>query len=184
MRQASVRGLAAVVVATLCAAVPAVAVASFDDPADHETSQQREPPPAANNVQRRDMPNDPDYDQAEPDNEPDTGTPSTSMFDERFDLFGFPSSKSATTAKYHDTGDPLHQRPLESPQISGFNAAGAWKATRGSPDVSVAILDTGINWDNCGLRDKVRLSRAELAGDNRPQTADGTYDESAGTRRP
>ena len=40
--------------------------------------------------------------------------------------------------------------------VSGFNAAGAWKITRGDPRVSVAVLDTGVNWDNGGLRDPGR----------------------------
>ena len=164
----------------MLALAPAALAGTFDAPDSNDTSQQFEPPPSPSNVQRQDMPNDPDYDQSEPDNQPGTGDPSSNFFDERFDLFGFPSALTASTAKYGDQGDSLHTRtPLVTPQVSGFNAAGAWKATRGSPDVSVAILDTGVNWDSCGLRDKVRLNRAELAGDNRPRRADGTYDDNA-----
>ena len=61
--------------------------------------------------------------------------------------------------------------------VSGFNAAGAWKITRGDPSVAVAILDTGINWDNGGLRDKIAPERgraaaaADAAGRRRPRTA-------------
>ena len=83
-------------------------------------------------------------------------TPHTNIFDERFDLFGFASANTRTTARY--TSGPH----AGSGQVSGFNAAGAWKITRGRPSVKVAILDTGINWDNAGLRDKVALNRGEL----------------------
>ncbi|MDX6667075.1 MAG: hypothetical protein QOK04_455, partial [Solirubrobacteraceae bacterium] len=108
-------------------------------------------------MQRQDTPNDPNYDEAEPDN---PGGPTTmNFFDERFDLFGFPSALTTTTALYSDPADATR---FGKPQVSGFNAAGAWKATRGRPDVSVAILDTGIKWDKCGLRDQIRLNKAEL----------------------
>jgi hypothetical protein len=46
--------------------------------------------------------------------------------------------------------------------VAGFNAAGAWKVERGRPDVSVAVLDTGIRWDREGLRTQIHLNRAEL----------------------
>src|SRR5688500_9694632 len=107
MRHARTTALAAAVLAL--AAAPAAAIAgTFDAPDSNDTSQQFEPPPSPTNVQRDDMPNDPDYDQSEPDNEPGTGDPSTNFFDERFDLFGFPSARSAATAKYMDAGDPQH----------------------------------------------------------------------------
>ena len=161
----------------LLAATPAVALAgTFDAPDSSDTSQQYD----AANVQREDTPNDPDYDQSEPDNP--GGPTSSNLFGERFDLFGFPSALTRLTARYGDAGDALHTRtPGTTPQVSGFNAAGAWKATRGRPDVSVAILDTGINWDNCGLRDKLRLNKDELAGDNRPQHSNGTYETATST---
>ena len=54
------------------------------------------------------------------------------------------------------------------PQVSGFNAAGAWKIERGRPDVVVAILDTGIKWDELGLRRQIHLNTGELP---LPQTA-------------
>ena len=155
----------AVAAAALALAVaPAVAgAAGFDEPSSRETSQQFDPPPAPTNPQRQDTPNDPDYDQSEPD----SGGPGN-LYDERYDLFGFPSALTAGTATYNDPADPARNG---KPQISGFNAAGAWKATRGDPEVAVAVLDTGINWDACGLRDKIDLNEGELAGDKRPQTS-------------
>ncbi len=171
------RWAAFAVAAALC--VPAMAFAAgFDDPGSSDSSQQLEaapaPAPYGPNVQRQDTPNDPDYDTAEPDSQLPPPR-SSNIFDERFDLFGFASQNTRTSAKYLD---PAHtvttadgDGKLLKAQVSGFNAAGAWKITRGDPDVTVAILDTGINWDSAGLRDKVALNKAELP---LPRKADGS----------
>ncbi len=149
------------VLGALAFAVPAAALArDFEDPVSPDTSQQFGET-AATNPQRQDTPNDPDYDRAEPDDQDGaagggTVPTSTNIFDERFDLFGFPSARTRTTAVYKDGPNS------GKPQVSGFNAAGAWKLTRGVPGVAVAILDTGINWDSAGLRNKVALNAKEL----------------------
>jgi hypothetical protein len=143
--------------------IPCVALgAGFEAPVSSDTSQQFAPL----SVQRQDTPNDPDYDRAEPDDEDRPGgprvlaggpaaTPSTNIYDERFDLFGFPSLRTPS-AIY------LEGPHATAPMVSGFNAAGAWKLTRGLPSVSVAYLDTGIKWDRQGLRTQVHLNSGEL----------------------
>ena len=138
--------------------VPAVALGAprdFDDPASNDASQQFQL--NGGHVQREDTPNDPEYDRSEPDDE-DAGsvTGTSSLFEERFDLFGFPSQLTEDTAKYREGPHALQ------PMVSGFNAAGAWKLSRGRSDVAVAILDTGIEWDNGGLRRKIALNAGEL----------------------
>ena len=155
--------------AFLCTSATAWAV-GFDDPASNDPGQQLDggvPLVAYDNVQREDTPDDPDYDRAEPDL-PDAD-PSTNVFSERFDLFGFASSRTRTNARYLDPTGPNFLNGM----VSGFNAAGAWKITRGDPSVSVAILDTGINWDNGGLRTQVRLNADELP---QPQPTDNGAD--------
>jgi 4-alpha-glucanotransferase len=132
--------------------------AGFDDPSverDRPSSSARRP---ATNPQRQDTPNDPDYDSSEPDDEPTVPPtpPTTSLYEERFDLFGFPSALSRLSATYKEGPN------AGKPQVSGFNAAGAWKLTRGRPDVEVAVLDTGIRWDSGGVRSKVALNEGEL----------------------
>ncbi len=122
----------------------------FENPASHDSSQQFLPA----NVQRADTPNDPDYDGAEPDDPDAVGN--HNIYDERFDLFGFPSALTSTSALYGDGPN------TGKPQISGFNAAGAWKLERGRSDVTVAILDTGIKWDREDLRLQVHLNKGEL----------------------
>jgi hypothetical protein len=146
---------------------PAALGAGFDDPVSRDPSQQfgarpgalpTIPPATPTNVQRQDTPNDPQYDNAEFDTQQPADKRSTNLFDERFDLFGFPSALTETTARYKDPDDPNRGKA----QVSGFNAAGAWKITRGDPNVNVAILDTGINWDDAALRNQVALNGAEL----------------------
>jgi len=174
-------GRAGLVGALIALALPVGAVAQdvardFDNPGSNDPSQQLDggtPPVPANphnypNVQRDDTPNDPGYDRAEPD-DPDGGT-STNLFEERFDLFGFASERTRDEAKYLDpNGDNFG-----SSQVSGFNAAGGWKRTTGDPEVAVAVLDTGIDWGNSGVRTQVALNRDEL-----PLPQDATGDESA-----
>lgn len=140
------------------AAVVYAQTRDFNNPASNNTSQQFGP----NNVQRDDTPTDPDYDSAEPD-DPDGGASTTNLFDERFDLFGFPSALTplAIYKAGPNTGKPM---------VSGFNAAGAWKQTRGRPDVVIAILDTGIRWGMSNLRTQVHLNTGELP---LPQDAQG-----------
>ncbi|MEA2350435.1 MAG: hypothetical protein QOG86_1376, partial [Thermoleophilaceae bacterium] len=165
-----------VVAVALLAPGAALAVASdFEHPASSETRQQFEPPPApaATNPQRGDKPTDTDYDNAEPDG----NLPHTSNFyDQRFDLFGFPSALTPL-AVYADgpnqTRCTTEVPPVAPPcrQIAGFNAAGAWKRTRGRPDVVVAILDTGIKWDRDSLRTQIHLNTGELP---KPQHSNGS----------
>jgi hypothetical protein len=151
--------LAAGLLGATVLSTPAYAAASdFDHPGSTNTSQQTAPA----NVQRQDTPNDPDYDKAEPDSA--RFDPKASFDDERFDLFGFPSS--LTPAATYKNGPLAGQK-----QVSGFNAAGAWKRERGNPAVFVAILDTGIRWGNLGLRTRVHLNTAELP---LPQVAGAT----------
>ena len=120
---------------------PSPPLATSSNPASNDTSQQFAP----GSVQRQDTPNDPDYDYAEPDDAGPAADRSTNLYDERFGLFGFPSAAHAGRRAIYGDGPNAGK-----PQISGFNAAGAWKLERGRPDVGVAILDTGIKWDQRG----------------------------------
>ncbi len=173
----------AVGVCALVAAIAGVASAAardFEHPANHTP-----PTPSSSSAcpptdpQRADTPNDPGYDIAEPD-DPDSklnGGPfdaSTNLYDEEFGFFGFPSVRTRATALY--TAGPnlatcTAKLVVPCPQISGFNASGAWKLDRGRPDVVVAVLDTGIKWDRGALRTQVHLNKGELPV---PKRADGS----------
>ena len=118
---------------------------------------------------RVNTPNDPNFDRCEGDDE---DTPDerecTSYFEEQFGFFGF--SPDTSDAVYSDPSQLDEQgreanRAAGSPpleQISGVRADTAWKYSTGSPDISIAILDTGIEWQDEELRTKIRLNRREL----------------------
>ena len=69
---------------------------------------------------------------------------------------------------------PEHQQPPDrdsaacAAPVADRNPAldTAWKTTTGRPDVTIAVLDSGIKWNNAGamhdLRFKTRLNRGEL----------------------
>ncbi len=65
------------------------------------------------------------------------------------------------------TGDPsIDTRPDELFGVTGMSVDRAWQTTTGRPDVVIAVLDSGIEWDDAGamadLARKVRLNRREL----------------------
>src|SRR5436190_20978871 len=53
-------------------------------------------------------------------------------------------------------------------------AAQAWQTTTGRPDVTIAVLDSGIEWNNDGImadtRRKIRLNKRELPAPNANRT--------------
>ncbi|MCW3069626.1 MAG: hypothetical protein JWL67_2251 [Solirubrobacterales bacterium] len=144
----------------LASSATAASCGGFENPCSQETSQQF----GYGSVQRQDTPNDPSYDQSEPDTQQPPANRSSNFYDEHFDLFGFPSqlTPNAVYAVGPNAGKPM---------VAGFNAAGAWKTERGRPEAVVAILDTGIDWGQQGLRDKIHLNTGELPY---PQHADGS----------
>jgi hypothetical protein len=73
------------------------------------------------------------------------------------------------------SGDPaIDSNPAELFGVTGMSVDLAWQTTTGRPDVLIAVLDSGIEWDNIGamgdLARKVHLNRGELP---LPQNASG-----------
>src|SRR5688500_1326799 len=126
---------------------------------------------------RTNTPNDPGFDPCEPDVEPggDGGDGTcTTYTEEAYRLFGFspesanvlPGPHQAFATQYQDcsqldaqgrdanqkAGDP------ECSQIAGVRADTAWKYSTGNPSVKVAILDTGIRWQDPELVNQVALN--------------------------
>lgn len=56
---------------------------------------------------------------------------------------------------------------------SGMSIDRAWTYTVGRDDVLIAVLDSGIEWEQADLVNKAALNMAELAGEKRPRSADG-----------
>jgi hypothetical protein len=123
-------------------------------------------------------PDDPQFDCAEPDDQ-DGGT-CTNVFDEQTQRLGFAPQSTQNTATYLNDSSPATQQIEQqnvdagrnrTGQASGVSADRAWKYTPGDPRVQVAILDTGIRWEDRGLVDRVALNRGELP---LPEHADGS----------
>src|SRR6266545_4468830 len=121
--------------------------------------------PSADPNPRVGTPDDPDFDCTELDDEDLDAPNCSSVWEEQFNLFGFAPGSTAATALYHDI-----QR-LGQGQVSGISADRAWKITTGSPEVAIAIIDTGIRWEDRELRAKVWLNKGELP---LPRLADGS----------
>jgi hypothetical protein len=146
--------------------VPAAAFAAFPGTDPSES-------PRAN------TPNDPGFDPCESD-DPNTSPPRCSTyFDEQYGSFGFsPDSANAVPSAPHSVGatryvkcSQLDEQGRDAnqaagdprcAQISGVRADTAWKYSAGDAKVTVAILDTGIRWQDPELVDKVHLNRDEL----------------------
>src|SRR5262245_30982570 len=48
------------------------------------------------------------------------------------------------------------------PHASGISATAAWQTTLWHPAVVIGVLDSGVNYDQEYLRDKIWLNRGEL----------------------
>ncbi len=65
-------------------------------------------------------------------------------------------------------GNPVELNGVRGAHVADPDASvkTAWQTTTGRPDVTIAVLDSGIKWNDKGamtdLRDKVRLNRGEL----------------------
>jgi hypothetical protein len=155
----------------LLLAAPALAVRTF-------------PGTNPNESVRINTPNDPGFDSCEPDDE--DGAPTCSnVFDEQYERYGFAPNGSQTTATYHNPLDPHVQRlsgqnllagRFAFGQVPGVSADRAWKYSTGDSNVQVAILDTGIRWNNRGLRKRVWLNKGELPLPQQGATTCSQYD--------
>jgi hemolysin type calcium-binding protein/thrombospondin type 3 repeat protein len=168
----------ALVVACLSLALPAIALAA--NPAFPGTDPAESP--------RANTPDDSDFDECEGDDR-DVAQECSTYFEEEFRAFGFsPDSANQlppagphylTGTKYLDCTQPTQEQKdasaraegvfgtpqaalAECLQPSGVSADMAWKYSTGNPQVSVAILDTGIRWQDRELVNKIRLNAAEL----------------------
>ena len=164
--------LSALAALLLVALVAVPALADFGD-FDHPDDQQR---PEPGESPRRDTPNDLEFDRCEQD-DPDTPEGDCfSYFNEQFGSFGFnPDSANEPTAPgartNYDDCSQLNGQGQEAntdsgdprcAQLAGVRADSAWKYSIGDPETVVAILDTGIEWQNEELVEKVNLNEREL----------------------
>ena len=93
----------------------------FEAPCSQETAQQF----GYGSVQRQDTPNDPDYDQAEPDTQQPPANRSSNFYAERFDLFGFPSQLTPTRSTRPARTRANRWSPASTPPAPGRPSAAA-----------------------------------------------------------
>jgi hypothetical protein len=101
-----------------------------------------------------------------------------------------PNDLGGNEWKFAATGENPNQNAADSKELNGIRGAHvvdasaavttAWMTTNGRPDVTIAVLDSGIEWNNGGamedLRFKLRLNQGELP---MPQVGGPTRDASA-----
>jgi len=127
--------------------------------------------PSADPDLRVGTPNDPDYDCAEADDE-DGQTCPGNLFQQSVNQFGFAPSYGPQAGLPPTNVATYLEGPKQGEgQISGVSADSAWKVSVGRFDATVAVTDTGIRWNNTGIRQRVRLNEGELP---RPRNAAGT----------
>jgi hypothetical protein len=78
------------------------------------------------------------------------------------------ASTPETSAPPNISGDPMELNGVRGAHLADSSGSvhAAWETTTGRPDVTIAVLDSGIKWNDSGamndLRRKVRLNRGEL----------------------
>ncbi len=116
-------------------------------------------------------PDDPEFDCAEPDDE-DGQTCAGDLFQQSVNLFGFaPSYGPQSGVPPTNIATYLEGPKRGEGQVSGVSADSAWKVSIGRFDSTIAVTDTGIRWNNNGIRQRIRLNQGELP---RPRNAAGT----------
>lgn len=103
------------------------------------------PNPAATRAELADPANWPD--------DPDYGPNPTTGFGGMWELWSFVPPEF-TSVEGH--------RPEEVEMGAGAHVDRAWQVTIGDPGVVIAVLDTGINWDNQDLVRKIYINTGEL----------------------
>ncbi len=79
----------------------------------------------------------------------------------------------ASTLPEQQPGTPPYLSADRKLGASGMSIDKAWTYTIGRADVKIAVLDSGIHWEQKDLVNKVALNQGELKGDKRPKLADG-----------
>jgi thermitase len=83
-------------------------------------------------------------------------------------------------AKIHMLGMPNDPRISEQWSLAKVNAGAAWDTAIGSRNVTVAVIDTGIDHTHADLKDNMWKNTAEVAGNNVDDDNNGYVDDTVG----
>ncbi len=86
-----------------------------------------------------------------PDEDPRLAQPDDGNFEGRWYLLSYIPDQSLSAI-----------RPEEIPMGSGVHADRAWQVTQGNPDVVIAVLDSGVNWENYDLINQFYINKGEV----------------------
>ena len=139
----------------------AASCGGFESPCSQETEQQF----GYGSVQRQDTPNDPDYDQAEPDTQQPPQQPLLELLRRALRPVRLPLAADAERALRRRARTRANRRSRASTRPARGRPSAAAR-TR-----SIAILDDGFVWGERGLRDQIHLNTGELPY---PEHADGS----------
>jgi subtilisin family serine protease len=93
--------------------------------------------------------------------------------DEKFDLlWGLKNSGGNEPDRSGTTATP--ERGVAGADV---NAVEAWKITKGSRDVVIAVIDTGIDWRHPDLANNMWTNPGEIAGNNKDDDGNGYVDD-------
>ena len=93
--------------------------------------------------------------------------------DEKFDLlWGLKNSGANEPDRSGTTTTP--ERGVAGADV---NAVEAWKITKGSRDVVIAVIDTGIDWRHPDLAANMWTNPGEIAGNNKDDDGNGYVDD-------
>jgi hypothetical protein len=91
--------------------------------------------------------------------------PNDPSYNGMWNYFSFLPQQVAGTPPYVDDDVTLG--------ASGMHVDTAWQYTIGRPDIRIAILDSGIEWESPDIVNKAYLNAGELGGIKRPQDKNG-----------
>lgn len=82
---------------------------------------------------------------------------------------------AAGVAMADSPSDPLYGK--EAPYLSTVNAQGAWAISQGSPDIVVAVIDTGVDVRHPDLQSNIWVNPGEIANNGVDDDGNGCVDD-------
>jgi thermitase len=82
--------------------------------------------------------------------------------------------------KFHAFDMPNDPQISQQWSVEKVNAVGAWQTTKGSDEVVVAVIDTGIDWQHEDLKSQIWINKGEVAGNGKDDDGNGFVDDVVG----